>query len=85
MLQRITSGWTITRSLYAILGLMVLAQAIAEKQWAAVPFGAYFAAMGILNFGCAANACTVPSPAIRSTKHSTRKEEQIEFEEITQS
>lgn len=82
MLQRIISGWTITRLLYAILGLMVLVQAIAQKQWAAVPFGAYFAAMGILNFGCAANACKVSSPAIRSAKHAVAKKDQIEFEEI---
>jgi hypothetical protein len=53
-------GWTLRRAMYLVLGIFVIAYAIAvHRYWGAI-LGVYFAVMGILNFGCAAGACTTP-------------------------
>lgn len=57
MLQRITTGWTLTRTVFLFLGGLMIAQAIWEKQWYGIAFGSYFAAMGLFSFGCAAGNC----------------------------
>lgn len=54
-------GWTLRRVLYVVLGVFVIAYAIAvERYWGAI-LGIYFAAMGILNFGCASGICYRPA------------------------
>lgn len=60
MIERIKSGWTIRRVLYLVLGLIVLVQALVEKQWLGALFGAWFAGMGLLGVGCAGGACANP-------------------------
>lgn len=57
MKDRLLHGWNITRMLYTVVGGILLIQAIADGQWVMASLGAYFAAMGIFRFGCAASAC----------------------------
>ena len=57
----ILRGWTLRRAMYLVLGIFVIAYAIAvHRYWGAI-LGVYFAVMGILNFGCAAGACATPA------------------------
>ncbi len=60
MKQRILTGWTFQRGLYAAMGILIIVQSLTENQWIGVPFGIYFASMGIFAFGCAAGNCYVP-------------------------
>lgn len=55
--NRILTGWTFARALYFILGMAVIIQAIVEKQYIGLIFGAYFASMGLFGFGCAGGSC----------------------------
>jgi len=55
---RILTGWTFTRALYFILGTAVIVQAIVERQYIGLVFGAYFASMGLFGFGCAGGSCS---------------------------
>lgn len=57
MKQRILTGWTFARALYALLGIAIMVQSIIQREWFGIPLGAYFASMGIFAFGCAAGAC----------------------------
>lgn len=54
---RLTTGWTFQRALFAIVGLIIVFQSIADKQWVFVLFGLYFASMGLFAYGCAAGNC----------------------------
>ncbi len=57
MKARILSRWTVQRWLYLILGVIIIAQAIADRQWMLTIAGGYFAAMAVFNFGCATGGC----------------------------
>lgn len=57
MLNRLTTGWNFRRILYVAMGALIVSQAIADKQWFGVFFGAYFASMGLFAFGCAGGQC----------------------------
>ena len=57
MLNRLTSGWNFRRILYVAMGAIIMTQAIGDKQWFGVFFGAYFASMGLFAFGCAGGNC----------------------------
>jgi hypothetical protein len=58
---RLLTGWNFQRALYLVMGTFVIIQGIENKQWAAMAFGSYFAAMGLFSFGCAAGNCAMPS------------------------
>ena len=60
MKQRILKGWTFWRLLYLVMGLIVIVESVSSHQWPGLFFGAYFAAMAIFSFGCAAGACYAP-------------------------
>ncbi|MBS1625505.1 MAG: hypothetical protein JSS76_10185 [Bacteroidetes bacterium] len=62
-LNRITTGWTFVRALYLVMGIIFLVQAIGERQWMMMAFGAYFGSMGLFNYGCAAGACYTGMPS----------------------
>lgn len=57
MKDRILKGWNFMRILYLVLGGIVFVQSMQEKQWIGMALGAYFAAMGLFAFGCAAGNC----------------------------
>lgn len=57
MKQRLTTGWTLRRLIYLVMGAFLIAFSISEQQWFGIAFGAYFAAMGLFAFGCAGGNC----------------------------
>ena len=57
MIERILTGWTWIRAVYAFMGAAIIFQAFADKEWLLVIFGAYFASMGVFGFGCAGGNC----------------------------
>lgn len=56
-MKRILIGWTMTRVLFLLLGVVMVAQSVWDKQWIGAILGSYFAAMGLFSFGCAAGHC----------------------------
>jgi hypothetical protein len=56
-IARITTGWTLTRVVYLLLGSALVWQSLVDNQWLGVALGGYFAAMGVFAFGCAAGNC----------------------------
>ena len=63
-MRTLLTGWTLPRILYLILGISVIAESIAEKQWAGILVGMYMASMGIFNIGCASGTCYNESCAV---------------------
>lgn len=57
MWHRLSTGWTFRRALYLVVGIFLIAFAVSDRQWFGIAFGAYFAAMGLFAFGCAAGNC----------------------------
>ncbi|NCI47885.1 hypothetical protein [Sediminibacterium soli] len=57
MKNRIRYGWNFQRVLYLLIGIAVIGQSIAIREWAGLLIGGYFAAMGLFAFGCAAGNC----------------------------
>ncbi len=52
MKNRILYGWSPRRALYLIGGIAVIVYAVVVKEWWGAPLGAYFALMGLFNWGC---------------------------------
>ena len=56
---RITTGWTLSRLLYVLIGVILITQTTIDKEWFGTLIGAYFTSMGLFNYGCASpNGCT---------------------------
>jgi hypothetical protein len=64
MKERIGKGWNFPRILFLLFGVFFMIQSVIEKQWINLLPGIYFAAMGLLGFGCAAGQCSVPPKKI---------------------
>jgi len=79
MRSRILYGWNIQRILFLIAGGFVLIQSIMAVEWIGIIMGGYFAAMGILGFGCASGSCYNPNTS-RPTDYKLNNE--VEYEEI---
>jgi len=77
MMNRILTGWTITRVFYLLIGSVIFVQAILQKEWLGIAFGGYFASMGLFGFGCAGGNCY---PVSRKTEESETTA--LDFEEI---
>lgn len=81
MKQRILTGWTFTRTLYVVMGALIIAQSVAQQQWVGILAGSYFASMGVLAYGCAAGSCSAVNRNA-DTKQGKAEIEEIYFEEI---
>jgi len=57
MKQRILTGWTFSRALYAFMGIAIIIQSVVQHEWIGILLGGYLAAMGVFGFGCAAGNC----------------------------
>ena len=77
ILKRVLTGWTFTRMVYAGVGLYIVVQALADKEWAFLPLGLYFASMGVFAFGCAGGYCGVPNKL-----HTESENDRVKFEEL---
>lgn len=79
MKERILHNWTFMRVMYVIVGGMVIAGSVTQREWIGILFGAYFASMGIFAYGCAAGNCGL------GYRPSQRRQEGIvdaEYEEV---
>ena len=75
--DRLLTGWNFTRIAYTAVGLYIVFQAFADKQWSFLPLGLYFASMGVFAFGCAGGNCYVPKSGT-----TTAGEVAVSFEEV---
>jgi hypothetical protein len=82
MKDRILKGWTFQRVLYLLMGVMIIIQFAAEKQWFGILLGVYFAAMGFFAFGCAAGNCFGSKVKNDPLQKSKLNFPNVEFEEI---
>ena len=71
MKETIFRGWTLRRVLYVVLGVFVIAYAIAVHRYWGGLLGIYFAGMGIWNFGCAGGACSRPVDSVTQKTEET--------------
>lgn len=77
LLKRVLTGWTFTRMVYTAVGLYIVVQAMADREWAFLPLGLYFASMGVFAFGCAGGHCGVPAKSVADPENGM-----VEFEEV---
>ncbi|TAM94602.1 MAG: hypothetical protein EPN39_17015 [Chitinophagaceae bacterium] len=77
MKNKILYGWSPRRVLYLVLGIAVIAYAVIAKEWWGALLGAYFAAMGLFSFGCAAGNCSY-----EPRRRYTNRQDEQPFEEI---
>ena len=71
MLERIKTGWNFQRIFFFAIGTLVVVQSLMSKHYLEASLGLYFAAMGLLGFGCAAGNCStgpIQSKDVNSNK-----------------
>jgi hypothetical protein len=82
MKERVMTGWTFTRGLYLLMGIVIMVQSLMAKQMMGVVFGGYFASMGLFAFGCASGSCF---GGVRKMSNSQKPSEDtidVVFEEV---
>lgn len=82
MKQRLLTGWNIQRVLFVIMGSIIIAGGIADRQWISVIFGGYFASMGLFSFGCASGYCFREHPGENVSMEKDRNSHGNELEEM---
>lgn len=82
MKERILTGWTFTRGLYLLMGILVIIQSAMQQQWFGVLFGGYFASMGLFAFGCASGNCFDSSCVTEPKQKSNTTIQDVAFEEV---
>jgi hypothetical protein len=80
--QRILTGWSFIRVLYLAMGMLVVVQSIATRQWVGVLLGLYFASMGLLGLGCAGGYCFPSNADQKPDKKNESRFKEIHYEEI---
>lgn len=82
MKERILTGWTFTRGLYLLMGILVIIQSAMQQQWFGVLFGGYFASMGLFAFGCASGNCFGGNCATEPQQKTNTTIQDVAFEEV---
>jgi hypothetical protein len=82
MKERIMTGWTFTRGLYLLLGVVILIQSLMAKQMMGVVFGGYFASMGLFAFGCASGSCYSGIRKMSNNQKPNANTIDVDFEEV---
>tara|TARA_R110000850_G_scaffold277086_1_gene422333 strand:+ start:58501 stop:58695 length:195 start_codon:yes stop_codon:yes gene_type:complete len=59
MKRRLLSGWNMQRSVFLIIGMILLLHTIMDNQPIGILLGIYITGMGLFGFGCAAGNCSV--------------------------
>ena len=83
MLERIKIGWNFQRIFFFAIGTLVVVQSLMSKHYLEASLGLYFAAMGLLGFGCAAGNCStspIQSKDVNSNKAGDNLD--VTYEEI---
>lgn len=73
MINRIVNNWTWIRTIYSIIGVVVIAQSSFEGQWMGVILGGWLTAMGIFSLGCAAGNCASGNCEVKPDKGHSQK------------
>jgi hypothetical protein len=73
MKEKILTGWTWRRFLFAGIGIALIIQDAMYRQWPGIVMGSYFLLMGIAGMGCAGGACTIPAAPDQEKKQATCK------------
>ena len=73
MINRIFSNWTWIRAIYLLIGVYIIIQSAYDNQWIGILFGAWPAAMGLFNLGCAAGNCTTGNCDVKPDKDPIQK------------
>ncbi len=83
MLERIKTGWNFQRIFFFAIGTLVVVQSLMSKHYLEASLGLYFAAMGLLGFGCATGNCStgpIQSKDVNSNKAGDNLD--VTYEEI---
>lgn len=80
MKNRILYGGNIRRALYLLIGIAVIIYAIVTKEWWGALLGAYFAFMGLFNFGYASGNCNYTPQQRHRNNPQTKSFEEIKSE-----
>jgi len=83
MLEKIKTGWNFQRIFFFAIGTLVVVQSLMSKHYLEASLGLYFAAMGLLGFGCAAGNCStgpIQSKDVNSNKAGDNLD--VTYEEI---
>ena len=83
MQERIKTGWNFQRIFFFAIGTLVVVQSLMSKHYLEASLGLYFAAMGLLGFGCAAGNCStgpIQSKDVNSNKAGDNLD--VTYEEI---
>lgn len=67
MKERLWTGWTTTRRLFFVIGLITMILGLLSKEWFFGAVGIYFALMGLFSFGCARGSCSI-NPSVQPSK-----------------
>lgn len=72
------SGWSFMRILRLVLGIIIVVQGIATKEWAFAVLGSLFVMMPLLNIGgcCGAPGCGIPA------SRSDKEIKDVSYEEV---
>ncbi len=73
----ILQNWNIMRAIRLLLGLLIIAQAFAERNILVGILGASFAGMAIMNVGCCGNGGCSPSKKINNNSNELVYEEVV--------
>lgn len=68
-MKSLLADWNFRRIFYLVGGIWMIIQSLMDSMWVLVPFGIYFAAMGLFKFGCAAGNCEVPYSKIEKQEN----------------
>ncbi|MEX0996672.1 MAG: hypothetical protein WDZ45_06470 [Flavobacteriaceae bacterium] len=59
MKKRLLTGWTIQRTVFLGIGVLLLVHTIMDNQPIGILLGIYITAMGLFGFGCASGSCNL--------------------------
>lgn len=82
MKERITTGWNLQRIILVLTGLGLVVYSISTGTWTGILLGAYFAAMGIFRFGCAAGNCYGGSCDADTPAYENKTQYEVQYEEV---
>lgn len=60
-MKTLFQNWNLRRTFYLIGGIFFVLVAVNDRTWWMIPFGLYFVAMAVFQFGCASGNCEIPT------------------------
>lgn len=82
MKERITAGWNLQRIILVLTGLGFVVYSISTGTWTGILLGAYFAAMGVFQIGCAAGNCYSGNCETDAPASGNKALYEVQYEEV---